>query len=29
MKYLIDFLPEVEADVQNTYDWYEEQLPGL
>jgi hypothetical protein len=29
MNYLIDFLPEVEADVQNTYDWYEEQLNGL
>jgi len=29
MAYYIDFLPEVEQDVQNAYDWYQEQLYGL
>jgi toxin ParE1/3/4 len=29
MSYFIDFLPEVEQDVAETYVWYEEQLSGL
>ena len=29
MNYSLDFLPEVEKDVQSAYNWYEEQLPGL
>ncbi len=29
MSYLLDFLPAVEQDVQDAYDWYELQLPGL
>lgn len=29
MKYLLDFLPEVEDDVAAAYSWYEEQLIGL
>ena len=29
MNYLLDFLPAVEQDVQNAFDWYELQLPGL
>lgn len=29
MSYRLDFLPQVEHDVQDAYDWYELQLPGL
>ncbi len=29
MNYSVDFLPQVEADVQNAYDWYETQSVGL
>lgn len=29
MKYYVDFLPEVEQDIQNAYDWYEARLYGL
>lgn len=29
MNYAIEFLPEVEQDVLEAYNWYEEQLPGL
>lgn len=29
MSYSINFLPEVETDVQEAYKWYEEQLTGL
>lgn len=29
MSYRLDFLPQVEQDVQDAYDWYELQLPGL
>ncbi len=29
MIYSITYLPEVEKDVQDIYDWYEEQHPGL
>jgi plasmid stabilization system protein ParE len=29
MNYRLDFLPHVEQDVQDAYDWYELQLPGL
>jgi hypothetical protein len=29
MKYLLNFLPEVEADVKSAYHWYEEQVIGL
>ena len=27
--YVLDFLPEVDADVQESYDWYEKQAIGL
>ena len=29
MNYSVDFLPQVEADVQTAYDWYETQSVGL
>ncbi|MBL7777794.1 MAG: type II toxin-antitoxin system RelE/ParE family toxin [Chitinophagales bacterium] len=29
MTYRIAFLPQVEQDVQDAYNWYELQLPGL
>lgn len=29
MSYTLDFLHVVEADVQDAFDWYELQLPGL
>jgi toxin ParE1/3/4 len=29
MSYQLKFLPEVERDVSEAYDWYEEQLEGL
>jgi hypothetical protein len=29
MNYRLNFLPAVEQDVQDAYDWYEFQLPGL
>lgn len=29
MKYIIEYLPSVERDVQDTYDWYKEQHIGL
>jgi toxin ParE1/3/4 len=29
MNYAIEFLPEVERDVLQAYNWYEEQLSGL
>lgn len=29
MSYRLNFLPQVELDVKEAYDWYEWQLPGL
>lgn len=29
MSYRLNFLPQVEQDVQDAFDWYELQLPGL
>ena len=28
-KYLLNFLPDVSADVNDAYDWYEKQIAGL
>lgn len=29
MSYRLNFLPQVEQDVQDAFDWYELQVPGL